>query len=85
MYIFLPNRDSNLNEFLEGLNTENWKHWISQFHEKRSDMILPRFRLEYEVKLNDTLKALGMEIAFNKGADFSGMGPRNLSPFQTRI
>jgi serpin B len=78
MYIFLPNRDSNLNEFLEGLNTENWKHWISQFHEKRSDMILPRFRLEYEVKLNHTLKALGMEIAFGQGANFSSMVSRGL-------
>ena len=27
------------------------------------------------MKLNDTLKALGMEIAFGGGADFSGMGP----------
>ena len=77
MYIFLPNHDSNLNEFLGGLNAENWASWISQFSVVREDssMILPRFKLEYEVKLNDTLKAMGMEIAFNSGADFSGMGP----------
>ena len=79
MYIFLPNRDSNLDEFLDGLNAENWEYWISQFRGKRCDMMLPRFRLEYEVKLNDTLKALGMEIAFNSGAaDFSRMGPPSL-------
>ena len=77
MYIFLPNHDSNLNEFLGGLNAENWASWISQFSVVREDssMILPRFKLEYEVKLNDTLKAMGMEIAFDSGADFSGMGP----------
>ncbi len=77
MYIFLPNRDSNLDEFLSQLNAENWASWLSQFHEVRGNsmMILPRFKLEYEVKLNDTLKALGMDIAFGGGADFSGMGP----------
>ncbi len=75
MYIFLPNRDSNLNQFLGNLNAENWEGWLSQFQDRRHDIVLPRFRLEYEVSLNDTLKALGMGIAFNSGADFSGMAP----------
>ena len=77
MYIFLPNRDSNLNEFLGDLNAENWASWLSQFSPGREDstMMLPRFKLEYEVKLNDALEALGMGIAFGGGADFSGMGP----------
>ena len=75
MYIFLPNPDSNLNEFLGNLNTENWKGWIAQFRDREHDMMLPRFKLEYEVNLNDMLKAMGMEVAFSRGADFSGMGP----------
>ena len=75
MYIFLPNRDSNLNKFLGNLNAGNWGDWISQFQDRRHDMMLPRFKLEYEVSLNDTLEALGMGIAFGSGADFSGMGP----------
>ena len=78
MYIFLPNPDSNLNEFLGDLNAENWEHWISQFGNRGHDMILPRFKLEYEVTLNDTLKALGMDIAFSSNANFSGMGPPDL-------
>ena len=75
MYIFLPNRDSSLNKFLRNLNAENWEGWISQFQDRRHEMMLPRFKLEYEVRLNDTLEALGMGIAFGGGADFSGMGP----------
>ena len=76
MYVFLPNRDSNLNDVIEQLNAENWSNWFSQFQETTDDseMILPRFKLEYEAKLNDTLTALGMGIAFGAGADFSGMG-----------
>ena len=75
MYIFLPNPNSNLNKFLRDLTAENWEGWISQFQDRRQTMILPRFKLEYEVRLNDTLEALGLGIAFGGGADFSGMGP----------
>ena len=75
MYIFLPSRDSSLNKFLRNLNAENWEGWISEFQDRRHEMMLPRFKLEYEVRLNDTLEALGMGIAFGGGADFSGMGP----------
>ena len=75
MYVFLPSRDSNLNKFLQNLNAENWKGWIAQLQDRRHELMLPRFKLEYEVRLNDTLEALGMGIAFGGGADFSGMGP----------
>ena len=78
MYIFLPTTNSNLNEFLEGLNTEKWIRWLSQFQNRKLKVMLPRFKLEYEATLNDTLEALGMEIAFGGGADFSGMGPTGL-------
>ena len=65
MYIFLPEPSSDLNEFLEDLNAENWENWLSRFWNERDlRLIMPRFRLEYEMLLNDALKALGMEIAF---------------------
>ena len=75
MYIFLPNPNSNLNKFLRDLTAESWEGWISQLQDRRQTMMLPRFKLEYEVRLNDTLEALGMGIAFGGGANFSGMGP----------
>ena len=76
MYVFLPSHDSNLNDFIGQLNAQNWAEWVSQFQELTDDseMALPRFKLEYEVQLNDALTALGMGIAFGTGADFSGMG-----------
>ena len=75
MYIFLPNPNSNLNKFLRDLNTGNWEQWIPQLQDRRQTMMLPRFKLEYEIRLNDALEALGMGIAFGGGANFSGMGP----------
>ena len=39
-------------------------------------MKLPRFKLDYEETLNDSLKAVGMGVAFNpREADFSGIRP----------
>ncbi|MDE0685213.1 MAG: serpin family protein [Candidatus Poribacteria bacterium] len=74
MYIFLPYRESDLNTFLDGLNTENWENWISQFHEQEVFLSMPKFKLEYEKMLNNPLQSLGMGIAFASGlADFSRM------------
>ena len=75
MYIFLPNGNSNLNRFLRDLDAHNWEQWISQLQDRSQTMMLPRFKLEYAVSLNDTLKALGMEVAFGRSANFSGIGP----------
>ena len=77
MYIFLPEPSSDLNEFLEDLNAENWENWLSRFWNERDlRLIMPRFRLEYEMLLNDALKALGMEIAFiPRVANLEGIAP----------
>jgi serpin B len=74
MYIFLPDQNSSLDAFLANLNAENWESWMSQFGNMKGDIVLPRFKLEYEAVLNDALKALGMEMAFNRQrANFSGI------------
>ena len=81
MYIFLPNYNSgyDLDYFMENLNEENWNNWMASFDTLDTpfyeDMFkIPKFKLEYEKELNDVLKALGMEIAFNPStANFGGM------------
>ena len=76
MYIFLPDRESDLNTFLENLNAESWETWMSEFHGQDVSLVMPKFKLEYEKNLNDTLKVLGMDIAFAPDlADFSRMAP----------
>lgn len=75
MYIFLPSSKSNLNTFLESLNTENWENWISQLREQEVMVYIPKFKMEYGTKeLNDALTSLGMGVAFDDdNADFSRM------------
>ena len=78
MYLFLPDPDSDLNEFLETLAAGNWETWLSQFEEGQGEVVLPRFKLEYKATLNDALTALGMGVAFGGGANFSEMAPGDL-------
>jgi serine protease inhibitor len=76
MYVFLPDKDSSLDEFLGDLSAEAWEEWMSGFYEMEGDLGLPRFEIEYEINLNNVLAALGMGIAFDEyGADFSRMLP----------
>ena len=75
MYIFLPDPETGLNTFLESLNAEHWEEWMSQFHQQNVSLVLPKFRFEYRVRLNNALKALGMGITFGAEADFSRMAP----------
>jgi len=74
MYIFLPAKESSLKAFCRNLNAQNWEDWIAKFKSTDGDILLPKFKLEYEILLNDALKALGMERAFDpQRADFRAM------------
>ena len=74
MYIFLPHTDSSLTELLGTLNASIWEDWLIRFQSREGDIVLPRFRTEYEASLNDPLKGLGMTIAFDPDrANFEGM------------
>ncbi|WP_392533398.1 serpin family protein [Nostoc sp. C117] len=73
-YIFLPKQNSNLQALSQNLNFENWEKWMTQFNHQKGFIRLPRFKTEYDITLNNALKALGMEEAFSNKANFSGMG-----------
>ncbi len=82
MYIFLPDPESDLNTFLENLNAERWENWLSRFHGQDVSLVMPKFKLKYERNLNDTLQALGMDVAFDPElANFSRMAPLELLPW----
>jgi serpin B len=82
-YIFLPKQNSNLNVLYQNLSLENWEKWMTQFREQEGFIRLPRFKTDYDVTLNDALKALGMEEAFSDKANFSNMG-QNLTISQVK-
>jgi len=74
MYLFLPDKNSSLEEFQKNLTCENWEKWMKKFNKKDGDIFVPRFKIEYSTLLNGPLSAAGMSIAFNaNSADFSKM------------
>jgi serpin B len=86
MTLVLPAREQPLRRWAAGVTDEKWKTWVDQLRETQMDVSLPRFRLEYDQVLNNTLKAMGMETAFDeRAADFSGMSPLGADLFITEV
>jgi serine protease inhibitor len=74
LYVFLPASSSSLDAFQKNLTAANWETWMKQFSQSDGSIAVPRFKVEYEIGLNDALKTLGMGIAFDANrADFSGI------------
>lgn len=73
-YIFLPKQNSSLESFYQNLNAENWENWMTQFSKQQGFIRLPRFKMDYDITLNDALTAIGMGEAFSNQANFSAMG-----------
>lgn len=86
MYIFLPPKGTSLVEFQKSLTAANWELWMKEFAETKGDIALPRFKVEYEIALNDALKALGMGVAFDPDrANFTGMVQASENAFISRV
>ena len=77
MTVVLPREGRDVNAMTEALTATAWTEMSSKFIEREVELYLPKLTLKYERKLNDDLKALGMNQAFIEGgADFTGMSPR---------
>jgi serine protease inhibitor len=74
MIIFLPWWRTNIDSLIAEFDEEHLNNWMSCFSSDSVDIYIPKFKLEYELGLNDALKALGMGIAFDPDlADFAKM------------
>jgi len=74
MTVVVPSEAIGIDAFVESLNAQAWAEILAGLRETELLVALPKFTLEYEKNLNDVLKALGMEVAFDEAAaDFSRM------------
>jgi len=82
MTVILPRDGADANALVGSLNETEWNRWLEGFQERTVDLFLPKFKLEYERKMNDDLTALGMGVAFQPYvADFGRMSPRGRELF----
>ncbi len=77
MEVLLPDEDVALDDLLRDLDVATWHQTVDQLAPSTpSQLALPRFELEWDATLNDTLEGLGMTEAFG-GGDFTPMSPAN--------
>ncbi len=72
MTLILPMQEINLDDVLNQINESNWQGWQNSFIPENGTIELPKFSLELKFSLNEILKTMGMDIAFDPlNADFS--------------
>lgn len=70
----LPNEDVDIYEYVAGLTGERLQNTLNSAKNGMVQATLPKFSYEYDLKMNEVLKALGMPTAFDStAADFSNM------------
>jgi serpin B len=81
MVVVVPQGPGTIEDFVAGLDAALWAEIVDGLSPRNVDLVaLPRITLSYDALLNDALKAMGMEVAFDERADFT-----NLSPIGDRL
>ncbi len=72
MVVIVPDA-GRFEEFEDGLSTERLQALVSELRRERLQLSMPKFTFSWETSLKTVLSDLGMPIAFEGAADFSGM------------
>jgi serpin B len=76
MFLFLPRPGGSVRAMLQNLATTGWQRVAAGFATREGEVILPRFRLSVDRRLNAALTQVGMVDAFDPTrADFRGLSP----------
>ncbi|MBL9150228.1 MAG: serpin family protein [Phycisphaerae bacterium] len=80
MVVVLPRRADGLDALVANLSPQSLESWLARLGGRTVNVGLPRFTVEKEIELSDSLKSLGMTRAFARpdlpnGAQFPGMNP----------
>ncbi|MGM0496585.1 MAG: serpin family protein [Bacteroidota bacterium] len=73
MMVVLPKERYGMEQLEDHLDEELYESYQKSMVKKKVKLTLPKFKITAGYELNDPLKNLGMESAFNSNADFSGM------------
>jgi len=75
MIVILPKNGSGLQSVESALTAESLKTALADLRETEARVYLPKFKVNWEGNLIQSLKKLGVKDAFGGGADFSGITP----------
>lgn len=83
MTVILPHHEKTINDVLKNLSVDNWNTTLSNMSEEEAEVFFPRFKSKNKFLLNDVLKSMGMERAFEDRNEFREM--TYLSLFISRV
>ena len=70
----LPNKSVSVSKYIEGMTADSLKKLLNGRQKKKVYTMLPKFKYDYSLTMNEMLNALGMKEAFIPDkADFTGM------------
>ena len=77
--IILPNDKLNINELIEIFDKDNSYFYsiVNCLNKYEVDLRLPKFELSYSTQLKEVLKIMGVNLPFEKNADFSKLRIQN--------
>jgi serine protease inhibitor len=73
--LLIPSQGTDVNKLIQGFTAQNWNDLQSTMSEAQVEVGLPRFTLNYEIALNEVLKAMGMTRAFTDNAQLKKINP----------
>jgi serpin B len=74
MTILVPRQGTPIGVAISSLTAQSWTAAVSAVAPRSAELVMPKFTLRWEALLNDQLRALGMQQAFDGGlADFTRM------------
>lgn len=74
MIMVSPNSPGGLAAIESRLSPGNIKSWINELRPRKVNILLPKFKMEVEYELADSLKTMGLRLAFDRDdADLSGI------------
>ncbi|MSU77007.1 MAG: serpin family protein [Gemmataceae bacterium] len=81
MTLIVPRSPKGLPEIEKKLTGNSLAHWTEKLQPRGVQVWLPKFKMDTTYELADTLKAMGMPLAFDeRRADFSGMSKSKDEP-----
>lgn len=84
MTLLMPGPAAGVDVLMEDLSPDRLNEWLAAARPSDMPLFMPKFKLEYEKTLNETLARLGMSEAFTWQADLSGL-LQGFGPGQLKI
>jgi serpin B len=73
LIVLLPKKVDGLTDLEKKITVENLEKWRAKAKEHQVTITLPKFKTTAEFELSETLKKMGMPLAFTDQGDFTGI------------